>query len=782
MFNGTNLSTRQNRSASANLTHLSIITEMITREKAEEIFQDIIRNKKAHQDYDRTVQYAEKLKKLITGVGIETELKRFVMREDDAMFKQRVTLSQLTTPSICNTLYSPAKKIARVRPLVDSIQVESGDSKADNESENKAVEKVRSGMAQYYGGMGVDKFMEDRYIPNVYADPNAWVLTTFDNYNELWETARPYPTIISSADSFNFEIINNETVWFVVKRKILYNSIQTYRTADSLRMERKQNEGNLFSFYTSEDNIEYQQIDPSYHRGGNDSFSELPSDIDSSLIVKGVEQRLYKFNAGEVYLVTYYEHKTGVVPVKRIGVIPDEATNGRTCLSPLEPAMPYLMKSIKAVSELDINITLHTFLQKISYQPKCKGESNVITCNGGATPDGGVCKVCNGAGFITNNSGQDAIYLGMPDIPEDAFQLDKLTHYVQIPIDIVKFLDDFCDKIEEKALRAVYNSDTFVKTQFNDTATGVNVNMQSVYDALYPIKCGYESMRTHITRCIAGLLDVRKVRVLFIFPRDFKLRSLEDLLATLKMAQESNASTFIKQDIANDIAEVLYMDRPDELKRIRTRQQFNPFDGKTKEEIDSIFVSNTTTMRDKVLWSLSARIFTEIEQEYPKESGKWFYDMAYDKQLEIVNKKVEELEQEIKEEPTAVQFGANGAPMDAVRQGDINTNDNGGEGNGSPANASTDVTTNALDMVQAEAQAKLKGTVGGVQGILEIQRSVSDGITDVEAAVVLLEEIYGFSTETARRIVGKPKPKEQIVASITQAQQAGDGNAAPTNQ
>jgi hypothetical protein len=58
---------------------------------------------------------------------------------------------------------------------------------------------------------------------------------------------------------------------------------------------------------------------------------------------------------------------------------------------------------------------------------------------------------------------------------------------------------------------------------------------------------------------------------------------------------------------------------------------------------------------------------------------------------------------------------------------------------------------------QAEAQANLKGSVGGVQGILQIQQSVANGITDYSAAISLLGVIYGIEEQTARQILGTPK-------------------------
>ncbi len=54
------------------------------------------------------------------------------------------------------------------------------------------------------------------------------------------------------------------------------------------------------------------------------------------------------------------------------------------------------------------------------------------------------------------------------------------------------------------------------------------------------------------------------------------------------------------------------------------------------------------------------------------------------------------------------------------------------------------------------AQANLRGSVGGVQGILAIQSSVQAGTTDYTAALATLIEIYGFTPEVAAVILGTP--------------------------
>jgi hypothetical protein len=64
-----------------------------------------------------------------------------------------------------------------------------------------------------------------------------------------------------------------------------------------------------------------------------------------------------------------------------------------------------------------------------------------------------------------------------------------------------------------------------------------------------------------------------------------------------------------------------------------------------------------------------------------------------------------------------------------------------------------------------KAQSILKGSVGGVQALLEIQKSVSENITDRSAAIAIIQEIYGISQDIAELMLGTPK--ENINGSTT---------------
>lgn len=68
-----------------------------------------------------------------------------------------------------------------------------------------------------------------------------------------------------------------------------------------------------------------------------------------------------------------------------------------------------------------------------------------------------------------------------------------------------------------------------------------------------------------------------------------------------------------------------------------------------------------------------------------------------------------------------------------------------------------EVSLDIADKKKIEAQATLKGSVGGVTALISLQQSVSAGTTDLNAAIEIVKEIYGFSDEVAKSIIGTPK-------------------------
>ena len=74
------------------------------------------------------------------------------------------------------------------------------------------------------------------------------------------------------------------------------------------------------------------------------------------------------------------------------------------------------------------------------------------------------------------------------------------------------------------------------------------------------------------------------------------------------------------------------------------------------------------------------------------------------------------------------------------------------------------------DAETLKAQAGLRGSVGGVNGILGIQSSVTAGTTDRESAVTILMEIYGFTRTISEALLGVPLLSKDLIDKIETTQ------------
>jgi hypothetical protein len=68
-----------------------------------------------------------------------------------------------------------------------------------------------------------------------------------------------------------------------------------------------------------------------------------------------------------------------------------------------------------------------------------------------------------------------------------------------------------------------------------------------------------------------------------------------------------------------------------------------------------------------------------------------------------------------------------------------------------------------VDDTTAKAQAELKGSVGGVQSLLEVQASYAAGTTTYESAIAILDLIFGFNREQAVRLLGNPEKHTPVL-------------------
>lgn len=62
----------------------------------------------------------------------------------------------------------------------------------------------------------------------------------------------------------------------------------------------------------------------------------------------------------------------------------------------------------------------------------------------------------------------------------------------------------------------------------------------------------------------------------------------------------------------------------------------------------------------------------------------------------------------------------------------------------------------------ADAQATLRGSIGGVTSLLAIQQSVAAGTTDKEAGIAMIVNIFGFEEDIAKEMLGNPKQENTV--------------------
>ena len=586
---------------------------------------------KKHADYQRTVDLAKEYKAHVSGVGIDDYLKRFAKREDEEMFEQRKRLTNSISQSVASSLQKPFYKVARNKNVKKKFTL-----KGDKTRE-EIVQKMISG---FYGTnelntKGLDFWLKNRFIELTFTDPNAFVVIEWEAKPEN-VPLEPYPYEVNSIDAYDY----------IYKHGVL-NELFTRQSETIIYLEKdgaeKEKVVDAFTLYEIGSSLKVVEYCPKY-------FEAKGIVIDETRQVTFVENEIH-------FIATYNETNLDFIPAFRVGYIRDTATDGRTFVNPFESAMPYFRKALKAVSELDLSITLHTFPQKLQYVTKCKGKGTKKCNNGMVSGTQTVCSECKGSGLQIHTSGQDAIYFPLPDTPDEIFDLDKILVYKQPPIDLIKFQDEYVRNLKKDAHLSVYNSNMFLAEdpQFAKTATEVNTNTQGIFDTLFPYTEKFSEVWKTAVKVFVRLSGfLTDFELIHIFPTDLEIKTVAVLMAELKLANESEAPSYFRDAILEEIANQVY--EGDELGREKhfTRHKFFPFSGKTETEIQFLMASPYVSNFTKVLYANFEAIFTDIEKAVPN-----FYKLNYNLQWEKLNEFVKPYLEEInsQNEPLRIDFG-----------------------------------------------------------------------------------------------------------------------------
>ena len=668
----------------------------------------LVQGKVKHRHYPHVVEMANKiLRPLATGKDADHLIHRFNRRENEQEHLQRVRLTELITPAVFNTIMGPAMKVPRVKPVVNTATY--------GPTEKAKNDKLEVAVQNFQGGKSVDFYIGNTLLPAGAIDPNAFCVTLFDNFDEKYETAKPYPTIIWSEDAWNYEYANGELLWLLVHRSIKYETRTSGKPPKTKGGKKpltgKADEtvtlldGHAFWWYDSQHQIYFRQIDPATVPLAKEG---LITDKQGAVVknAEGValgalDTYFYQVNKEELYEVSFYDHKAGRVQAVRLGFTPDVTTGGETMASFVQPAMPFLMKLVKAGSELDLSAALHAFLQRISKMPRCPGykspNGNHIDCVDGYQPDGKtVCKNCNGQKYIDHGSGQDHVLLAL-ERPgtENPVDIEKMVHYVPLPVEVLQWQDGYVDKLQRAAYQARYGSTRLITADAtNTTATGDLIDLQGIYDALKLLADWFSTTHNTEYKLIASFVvgsdSVKDLKVAHEFPRNMRFETLGERVILLKSLRDAGASTQSLAQVEDDIEADLYVDDPEAAKKARVQSKLTPFRGKSEATIVTLISQDLAEQEDKVFWTNSAKVFALCEQRAAEQKGEDnlpvnFYDMSEDAQREMAYEIVKEIMDTIQEQVDAMGEKALEMAMDQASADGSVHDANTDTGRGAPA-------------------------------------------------------------------------------------------------
>tara|TARA_R110000787_G_scaffold97665_4_gene201310 strand:+ start:8478 stop:10256 length:1779 start_codon:yes stop_codon:yes gene_type:complete len=572
----------------------------------QQILFNSVQNEVKHALYSHVVKKRELYRQLCAGVGLDKLLRQYVRREDDALFKQRVQLTQHIVTSVCKNLMDVYYKVPRSnsgRRLLSYTALNDADAKATT------LETI---LDNFWGDDSWDGFMATRFIELNATDPNAFVVFEFESFDNDIENVQPYPYEVSSENAVDFKYKNKTLSYLLVK-----DDHQYLKSGKLIA-------GVKYTMYGTNKTVQLLQVDKNL---GRDLNTEIIDNI------------TYIQLKGKVFEIVYFEpHNLGVVPAIRVGYYRDLATDGNSFVNPLHAAEPYLLKSIKTNSELDLVATLLAFPQMIKYGDVCEDDG----CYKGFYDNGVACNTCAGTGIKpTANSSQDAIVIPMPDNREELLPLKELITYITPPVEIVKWQETYIQSLTEDARKMMFSSEIFSRSSIAQTATKSVLDSQNVYDTLWPFAIKFGKSWKKGVEIIAGLADLENnLKASFTFGKDFKLKTLETLVGSLKEAKDIGNADLVRH-LNDDIAQIIFSEKPIEKQRYDLRQVFNPFIGKSEKEILVLLASPFVSKLNKILYANYSLIFDELEIDFLK-TGHNFYSLNRVKQKEaILNKTIE---------------------------------------------------------------------------------------------------------------------------------------------
>lgn len=434
----------------------------------------------------------------------------------------------------------------------------------------------------------------------------------------------------------------------------------------------------------------------------------------------------------EFQIGVYWTHNLGYLPAWKLKGIP--LLKGNDILY-----QPHFMCAIESLDSalLDNSYLMAikagaAFPHKWEYVNECEYTDGDSSCsNGKIYKDGNMtnCPSCGGSG--NHKPSVLGVYqIKMPSRTDDSAKGLQLPPFgwESPKFDPMAFLRSEIELHKNESLSILNLQNSTTNAQGGDTALGKIIDREELFSFILSISNQLFELFEISGKAIAQMRYGPAIVLPSIsYPKNFSIRNENDITAEIAQAKTAGAP-----DIAIRALLVEYMN-------IRFNTDLN-----TTKITDIVFVADkiitlsSAEIAQKILsgtvakWQdiLHTSIYSLISESMQEDPG--FFDLEMNEKVTLLENKAKEMLLEISPKIDSTQSILDASAASGGGQSDD------------------------IAIEEAKAKAGLKGSVGGVQGILAIQASVSAGTTDYDAAV----------ETTARKILGNPvdlKPTNDVV-------------------
>lgn len=559
---------------------------------------------------------------IVTGDNQQEIIVNYYDKEDEKQKEQRYKLYDSRTEYVSNKTKSVFKQTDRSDGINPIIKYEPPNPNAQIE----LGERLR----KFHANNTLVKWLNPNYRDLVFTDPNAAILVDFDEFDYISEKPFVYPVVFHSDQQIE-RIFRNG----VLEELTVSKGIKVTVNKDGKNQIETVNE---YCTYIADSAVTVREV----LDGEIDKPKPFESDFSEGYYFTYSYEKETK-----TFFAVNYSTKSKRVPAVIVGYLKDKYSRFDNVYHfPMLGACKILQELIKKKSTYDTHLALHGILQKFAYVPACdyKDATIGISCNSGKLTNGNTCPKCNGTGKMPfHQSEQDIITIELPnyDKKDEMFDLSKLVYYQTVPTELIEMHKQAVDDLEQKVSLAIFNTNMFDRKELiGGTATEIRANLTHVNNELFEYDEGKSKVWEFIVYQTAIFLENDKnLIVKKQNPTDYKLESINDLIALRQAATTANAPIEVQQSIDTQILEKQYADNVEFLEAVKARERWKPFSDKSESERVSAITLLAQDDKQRVLYFNFKSIFNDIEnaETYEVENAKPpFHKLPYDRQKQVV--------------------------------------------------------------------------------------------------------------------------------------------------